>query len=84
MKNKVLIKLLIPEIDEVYDIYIPVNKRIGSTILLINKAVSEISSGQYLCSDEYSLYNRETGDKYDAKLVVRDTDIKNGTNLILI
>lgn len=84
MKNKVLIKLIVPEIDEDYDLYIPVNKKIGSIILLINKAVSEISNGQYLCNDEYSLFNRETGEKYDPKLVIRDTNIKNGTNLILI
>ena len=84
MKNKVLIKLIVPEIDEDYDIYIPVNKKIGSIILLINKAVSEISNGQYLLNDEYSLFNRETGEKYDPKLVIRDTNIKNGTNLILI
>ena len=33
MKNKVLIELIVPEIDEKYNLYIPINKRIGNIIV---------------------------------------------------
>ena len=29
MKNKVLVKLIVPDIDETYDIFLPINKKIG-------------------------------------------------------
>lgn len=84
MKNKILIKLSVPEIDEEYDIFIPVSKRIGNVILLINKAIIEFSSGEYILKDTYSLYNKETGQRYDERLLVRETDIRNGANVVLM
>lgn len=84
MKNKILIKLSVPEIDEEYDIFIPINKRIGNIILLINKAITEFSNGEYILKDIYSLYNKETGARYDERLLVRETDIRNGTNIVLM
>ena len=47
MKNKVLIELIVPEIDEKFDLFIPVNKRIGNLIVLLNKSVSELTNGAY-------------------------------------
>ena len=44
MENKVLVKLLVPEIDEEYDIFLPVNKKIGNIINLLIKAVNELSN----------------------------------------
>ena len=84
MKNKILIKLAVPEIDEEYDIFIPINKRIGNIILLVNKAIIEFSSGEYSLKDSYSLYNKETGQRYDERLLVRETDIRNGANIVLM
>lgn len=84
MKNKILIKLVVPEIDEEYDIFIPINKRIGNIILLTNKAITEFSNGEYALKDTYSLYNKETGVRYDERLLVRQTDIRNGTNIVLM
>ena len=59
-------------------------KRIGNVILLINKAIIEFSSGEYSLKDTYSLYNKETGQRYDERLLVRETDIRNGANVVLI
>lgn len=84
MKNKILIKLQVPEIDEEYDIFIPVNKRIGNIILLLNKAITELSNGDYNLKDTYSFYNKETGERYDEKLLIRQSNIRNGTNIVLI
>ena len=84
MKNKILIRLSIPEIDEIYDMYIPINKKIGSVVLLISKAVNELCNGSYYCKETYSLCNRETGEKYSPGVTVRQTNIRNGTALILI
>ena len=47
MKNKILIELVVPDIDEIYNVYIPINKRIGNIIILLAKAVSEFNLGEF-------------------------------------
>ena len=84
MKNKFLIQLVVPDIDEKFDLFIPINKRIGNIIVLLNKSVNEITNGAYVGTTETSLYNKITGVKYDINDLVRNTDIKHGTTLILM
>jgi hypothetical protein len=84
MKNEVLIELIVPVIEEKYNVYIPINRRIGNIIVLVSKAIFDISSGLYQIDENNSLYNRETGQKYLVDDLVRLTDIRNGTSLILI
>ena len=84
MKNKVLIELIIPEIEETYNLYIPVNKKIGNIIILITRAIFDIRSGTYSLNNNSTLYNRKTGKKYEVDDLVRLTDIRNGTSLILM
>jgi hypothetical protein len=40
MKNKVIVKILVPEIYESYDVYLPINKKIGNIIELLNKSIN--------------------------------------------
>ena len=47
MKNKVLVELVVPTIESSFDVYLPINKRIGNIITLLNKTVSELSEGCY-------------------------------------
>ncbi len=83
MKNKVLVSLTIPEIDQKYDVYLPINKKIGNIINLLNKAVSELTNGEYALSNCNQLYNVFTKEKYQSDVLLANTDIRNGTSLIL-
>lgn len=84
MNNKVLVKLAVPEIDTTYDIYLPVNKKVGNILVLLNKAISELSNGDFQVSEFNSLYNSSTNEKYSPNILLADTNIKNGTKLILL
>lgn len=84
MKNKILIELIVPTIEEKYSLFIPVNKKIGNIIMLISKAIFDVSSGLYSLDENSGLYNRETGQKYLPDELVRETNIRNGTSLILM
>lgn len=84
MKNKVLVEVIVPEIEAVYDIYLPINKRIGNIIMLLNKTVSELTNGCFVGSNYTALYNKDTSVKYNPSSLVYDTDIRNGTSLILL
>lgn len=83
-ENKILVILQLPEIDEKYDLYIPVNKKIGNIIELFKKMIDEVTDNNYELPETASLHNRETGMVYNNNELVLDTDIRNGTTLVLI
>jgi hypothetical protein len=83
MQYKVLITLYIPEIEEKFEFYIPVNKYVDEVLKILNKAVNEISYGVYPIKDDIKLVNRRTGEVYDKGFYIRNTSIRNGTQLIL-
>ncbi len=84
MKNKVLIELIVPDIDEKFNLYIPINKRIGNIVVLLNKAVKELTNGLYDGNNKTILYNKVTNERYAVNSLVRETNIRNGTVLILM
>lgn len=84
MKNKVLVELVVPEIDEIYNVYIPINRRVGNVISLISKAIFELTNGEYQNSPRRFIYSSTSGIRYDIEYLIRDTDIRNGSRIILI
>ena len=84
MEYKVLIKLYLPEIEQTFDMYIPVNRSVGQVISLLNKAVNSETLGTYPVRNNIRLINKRTFQIYDQTQLVRSTDIKNGTELVMI
>lgn len=82
MNNKVLVELLVPELDIKYNVFLPVNKRINNIINLLVKAIKDLS-GKSINSD-VCLYSKDTGNKYEESLTLIDTDIRNGSTIILL
>jgi hypothetical protein len=82
--NKIIIKLFVPKIDREYDVFIPTNKRISSVIALLVKAINELSNGSFSPSQMPMLYNKITAQSYDINMTIKESDIRNGTELILI
>ena len=83
-KNKILIKLEIPIIEKKYDIFIPINKKIGTIKQLMEEALVELTDNAYSPKEDSNFYSKETGIIYDVNQNVRDTDLKNGSRIILI
>ena len=84
MENKVIIKLLVPEIDEEYDLFLPINKKIGNVIELLDKAVNELSNGAYQGNNHTELINSVTGEQYPINVLIKNNNIRNNTQLVLI
>lgn len=84
MKNKLLIELVVPELDETFDIYIPINRKIGNVIGLLNKSLFEFTNGSFQGNEKTMLYDRETGEMYHVNILVRETNIKNGSRVVLL
>ena len=80
--NKILIHLSLPEYEEEYDLFIPINKRIGTIKQLIEKNLSETID--YSIKENSNIYSAETGQIYEAQVLVKDTDLKNASKVILL
>ena len=52
--------------------------------MLCVKAVNEFSRGYYKPDKLPIIYDKETAKPYDVNLIVRDTTIRNGTELIMM
>ena len=84
MKNKVFIKLIVPELNDSFDVFIPVNEIIWKIKKLTCKSVSDITGGALDIKKEYNLINMENGRVYDNNEIVINTDIRNATELLLL
>lgn len=82
MKYKILVKLYVPEIEETYEMYIPINKRIGEIAELLCKLINDLSK-VYPIKKNACLCNRHSGIIYEKDKLVRETDIRNGTELVI-
>ena len=80
MKNKVLVKLIVPELSQTYDIYLPINKKIGSIIKLIDETIDELDGESIPLK---YLYNADTGECFDYDLLLANTTIRNGTKIVI-
>ena len=81
--NKVLALVYLPLLEEEYDVFLPINKKIGTVKKLIIDTIFELSEGNFKKSDNYKLYDRETGKVLDNDCFVKDF-IVNGTKLIML
>ncbi len=84
MMNKVLIKLFLPSIDKQYDVWVPVNRSIYSVIVLLVRGINEMNDNVFVDDPFPILYNRSSGKYYDLNSFVGNTDIKNGSELVLV
>lgn len=84
MKNKVIIKLIVPEVDKEYNIYLPIGLKVGNIINLLNKSISELTNGELKLSNNNSLYNALTNEKYSSDILLYNTNIRNGAILVLV
>ena len=85
MNNKILIEVIVPLLEENFEIYIPVNKRISTVIKLIEKSLNEITNGYYPTQKENSvIIDEESGSVLDVNLTVKESKMINGSKIILI
>ena len=71
-------------IEKEYDIFVPVNKKIGTIKKMIETGIIDLTDDVYSISDDTNLYSKDTGNMYDVNVKLIDTDLKNGSRIILI
>ena len=85
MNNKVLIKVILPNIESEYDVFIPVNEQLWRIEKLTIKCIYDLLNMEYNPKTEsYIIINKITGQIYDKNQVILDTDIRNATELYFV
>lgn len=81
--NKLLVSIEVPSIEQNFDLFIPINKKMGTIKKYIIKSIHELSGG-ILNEKEYSFFDIDTGVKYGNNVYVKDSGIKNGARIIIV
>lgn len=81
---KVLVEVLVPSLSKSYDVYFPINRRIGNIISLLNKVLSDETNGVYIGNNTTLLYDSESGVPYNVNSLVRETNIRNGSIVVIL
>lgn len=81
MNNKVLIKLIVPELDETYDIFIPVNELVWKVKAMTMKCVSDLNHLPFSPKLDFYLMNKEDGTIYNDNDIIINTNIRNGSEI---
>ena len=84
MNNKVLVNIYVPLLEKKYEVFLPANKKIGEIIILVGKALNEISGGYYQFKNTERLYNRINGREYPINQLLKYTSIRTSTELIFM
>ena len=84
MNNKVLVEVIVPLLENRYQVYIPINKRISTVIKLIEKALREITNGYYPNKENSVIIDAESGNVFDINITVKESKMINGSQIILI
>ena len=83
--NKFLVTIIVPAIEEQFELYIPNNKKVGTIKTYFLKTINEITNNTFNKNiNNVVLIDKETGKEYLNNVFVKDTDIKNGSKLIFI
>ena len=81
--NKILISVEIPSIDRKFDLFIPINKKVGTIKKYILDSVSDLTEG-LLEQKEYTFLDIDTGVKYVNNVYVAESGIENGSRILIL
>ncbi len=84
MNNKVLIKLYVPEYGRNFDVYIPVNYLVWKVSKMLAKCIGDLCNYSIDLNREFILINKDTDEIYNNNAIIRDTNIRNGSEIIII
>lgn len=83
--NKFLITIIVPEIEYECDLFIPNNKKVGTIKTSILESLKTITNNVYIKTiNDVKFINKDTKEEYDNNKMIKDTNIKNDTKLIIL
>ena len=84
MKNKILVRVYVPSIDEEYETYMPSNESVKKILDLLVKIIYDLSDTNFDADTNHYLLDASSSKIYLSNQIIRETDIKNSKKIILI
>lgn len=84
MNDKVNVEIIVPEIEKTFNVLLPINKKMGTILVLLVKAINELSAGDFPLVETVKMYNADTMAVYQPDTLLYSTDIRNSTRLVLL
>jgi hypothetical protein len=81
--NKILVSIYVPSINKSYDVYISSDSCIGDIKNILGSSIEKLSNKRFVSVNNV-LVDGITGKEFDNDLLVSETNIENGSKLILI
>ena len=81
--NKINVDLIVPGVDEKYNVFIPVNKTIGEVIIILSNMINDLTSC-FSYNNTLCLLDIYENKIYPFDVDVKSSGIKNGAVLALI
>lgn len=83
--NKYLITIIVPEIEYECDLFIPNNKKVGTIKTSILESLKTLTNNIYIKTiNDVKFINKDTKEEYDNDKMIKDTNIKNNTKIIIL
>lgn len=83
MINKINVQIIVPFINKKYDLLIPANKIVGEVIFILLKGLNILNNNMLENNNNFNLYSTIDGKAYALDEIIYNTDIRNGSILIL-
>lgn len=81
--NKLLISVEVPSIEQNFDLFIPINKKVGTIKKYIISSIGDLS-GNLLKNSSFSFVDIDTGIRYKNDVYVKESGIKNGARIMMV
>lgn len=81
--NRILIKVYVPQLEKKYDVWIPINRTIYTITVSLMKGISSLNKIEFDNTIILNLYNKENSEQYEPNKKIIETDIRNGSELIM-
>lgn len=83
--DKVLVSVGIPSVEMSFDVYLPINKKVGTIKKYLLNAIHELTENQInITLEKMMLIDKVTGKEHENDVYVKDSGIKNGTSIIIL
>ena len=83
MDFRVYVIIEVPILDKKYELFVPADRRVHDLIRIVIESDPGLSSNYYE-GKKLNLYNKSNGKVYDLNMIIKNSDIKMGTRLILL
>ena len=81
--NKVLVEVYVPSVGNTFDVSIPLESKVSEVSILLSHAIEELLEGKYISDKNVTICDFANGKEYEKNKRIYETNIDNGTKIMI-